>query len=127
MKELVFSQNCLSVLTNRTRQNFRQNGRQSAEITINKPKPTSLPVFLMVTEDGSVQLPWLTNELNKVSRTISIEYEMVHYLNQAVFKTKNFKMFPILDFSNFQLCFETGLRCTLSEKNWIIYLTASQN
>ena len=70
----------------------------------------------MVTEHGSVKLPWLTNELNKVSRTISIEYKMVHYLNQAVFRTQNFEMFPILDFSNFQLSFETGLRCYIEWK-----------
>ena len=51
---------------------------QSAEITINQPKSTCLPVFLMVTEHVAVQLPWLTNKLTRVSQPILIEHKMLH-------------------------------------------------
>ena len=46
-----------------------------------------LPVFLMVTEHVAVYVPWLTNELRRVSQQISIECKMAHGLNQAVFRT----------------------------------------
>ena len=59
----------------------------------------------------AVKLSWLTSELNRVSQSISIQYKMMHDLNQAVFRTNNFKMFPILDFSSFQLCCRTSFRC----------------
>ena len=54
---------------------------------MNKPKLICLPVFLMVTEQMDVLFPWLTNKLNRVGQRISIEYKMVHGLNQALFRT----------------------------------------
>ena len=60
---------------------------QSGEINVNWLKSTRLPVFLMVTEQMAVQFPWLTNELNRVSQSISIENKMVHGLNQALLRT----------------------------------------
>ena len=63
------------------------NNELNGEITINKPKFTCLPVFLMVTEHMAVWFPWLNNELNGVSQPISTEYKIAHGLNQAVFRT----------------------------------------
>ena len=40
-------------------------------------------------------------KLNGASQPISIEYEMVHALSQAVFRTKNSENLVILDFSSF--------------------------
>ena len=41
----------------------------------------------MVTEHLVVLLPWLANKLSRVSQPISLEYNMVLGLNQAVFGT----------------------------------------
>ena len=62
MKELVFSQNCLTTLTNATRDRCpeisrHEMGKQSAEITTDKPKSPCLQVFLMVTEQVAKKLP----------------------------------------------------------------------
>ena len=75
----------------------------------------------------AVKLPWLENGLDRVSQPISIKYKMVHGLNQAVFRTEIFKMFPILDFSSFSYVLQQISDVTLSEKNWIISLTANRN
>ena len=40
----------------------------------------------MVNEHVAVKLPWMTKKLNIVSQPILLEYEMVHDLNQAVFR-----------------------------------------
>ena len=53
-------------------------------------------------------------KLNRVSEPISIEYKMMHGLNQALFGTSTFENLAILDFSNIQVCFRTGV--TLGEK-----------
>ena len=41
----------------------------------------------MVTEHVAVQFPWLTNELNRIGQPVSVEYKMVHCLEQAVLRT----------------------------------------
>ena len=61
-----------------------------------------------------VQLLLPTVKLNGISQPISIEYKMVHDLNQAVFRTYNFKNLAILDLSSYQLCFRTGIRCYIA-------------
>ena len=82
--------------------NFQsENGIKCGEKTKSKPKMTCLPIFLMVTEHMAVQFLWLTNELNRVSQPISIEYKMVHGLNQAVFRIQNFENLAILYLSSF--------------------------
>ena len=58
-----------------------------------------------------VQLLLPNVKLNEISQPISIEYKMVHGLNQAVFGTYNFENLAILDLSSFRLCFRTGIRC----------------
>ena len=55
----------------------------------------------MVTEQMAVWFPWLTDELNRVGRLISIEYKILRGLNQAMFRTQNFENLVILDLSNF--------------------------
>ena len=57
--------------------------------------------------------------LNGVSQPISIKYKMVPGLNRAVFRTNNFKMSLILDFSSFRLCFRTGLRCWVKKLDYL--------
>ena len=72
LKELVFSQNCFTVLTNEARDgspeifSYKMEGKVQNYLFISNTKLTCLPVFLMVTEHEAVQLPWLTNELNRV-------------------------------------------------------------
>ena len=61
-----------------------------------------------------VQLPLPTAKLNGISQPISIEYKMVHGLNQAVFRTYNFENLAILDLSSFRLCLRTGIRCYIA-------------
>ena len=73
-----------------------------------------------------VQLVLQTVKLNDVSQSISIEYKMVHGLNQAAFRTYNFENLAILDCSSFELYLEQVLHVTLSEKKSIISVTASQ-
>ena len=63
-----------------------------------------------------VQLLLPTVKLNGVSQTISIEYKMVHGLNQAVFRTENFENLAILDFSSIQLYLRIGLGCNTEWK-----------
>ena len=103
MNDLSFKQNCLTGLIHLAYErspeiSSHKIGLKGGEITINKPKLTCLPVFLMVT----VKIPWLTNELNRVSQPISIEYKMVHGLNQAVFRNQNFENLAILYLSSFR-------------------------
>ena len=49
-----------------------------------------------------VQLLLPTVKLNGISQPISMEYKMVHCLNQAVFRTYNFENLAILDLSSFR-------------------------
>ena len=63
-----------------------------------------------------VQLLLPTVKLNGVSQPMSIEYKMVHCLNQAAFKTRNFKNLASLYLSSFQVCFRTVLRCYIAWK-----------
>ena len=58
-----------------------------------------------------VQLLLSTVKLNGVSQPFLIEYKMVHALNRAVFRNQNFENLAIINLSNFQFCFKTGLRC----------------
>ena len=71
----------------------------------------------MVTEYVAAKLWWLTNELNRVSQLISIEYSMVHGLNQTVFLTKHFENLAVLDLSSFSYVLEQVSNVTLSGKN----------
>ena len=59
---------------------------QSAEITVNRPKSTCLSIFLMMNEHVAVYLPWQAIELSRAGQSISIEYNMLHGLNQANLK-----------------------------------------
>ena len=51
---------------------------------------------------------------------------MVHGLNQAVFRTRNFENLAILYLSSFNYVLEQISGVTLREKNRIISVTASQ-
>ena len=61
-----------------------------------------------------VQLLLPVVKLNGISQPISIEYKMVHGLNQAVFRTYNLENLAILNLFSFQLCFRTGIRCYIA-------------
>ena len=57
-----------------------------------------LASFINMTKHMALQLPWLSNEVNRVDQPISIEYKMVHDFNQAMFRNFKFEHFPILNF-----------------------------
>ena len=54
--------------------------------------------------------------------TVSIEKEIVHSLNKAMFRIYDFEMLSILDFSCFQRCSRKGSYFTLSEKIGLSFL-----
>ena len=54
----------------------------------------------------TIQLLLPTVKLNEVNQPISIEYKMVHGLNQAAFKTQNFETLASLDLSSFRYVLE---------------------
>ena len=74
-------------------------------------------------EHVAVQLPWLTNELNRVGQPISIEFKTLHGFNQAVLRAK---MFAIFDFSSFQLCFRTSQILNFLTGNFEFFDKASE-
>ena len=79
-----------------------------------QPKAVKFRYFLpshLFTFYSLVQLLLPTVKLNGFSQPVAIKYKIVHGLDQTVFRTLNFKMFPVLDLSSFQLCFRTGLKC----------------
>ena len=79
-----------------------------------QPKPAKFRYFFpfhLFIFYSLVQLPLPKVKVNGVSHLISIEYKIGHGFNQAMFRTLNFKMFPIMDLSSFQVCFITCFKC----------------
>ena len=64
--------------------------------------------------------------MNRVGQPISIEYKMVHDFDEAVFRTFNLENVAILNLSSLGYILEEVEDVTLSEKNWMFSVTASQ-
>ena len=90
---------------------FHETANSLMVIPPNTAKSGHLFYSRLFTFHSLVQLLLPTFKLNGVSQPISVEYKMVHGLNQAVFKTYNFENLAIMNLSSFKLCFGTGLSC----------------
>ena len=101
--------------------------RQNLGISFNTVKTAKSGYFFpshLFTFHSVVQLLLPTVKLNGFSQPISLEYKMVHGLNQAVFIIKSFKNLSNLAVVQFTAMFysyvlEQVSDVTLSENNWI--------